>query len=80
VSTSVRPRTARRPTEPSPLRFFRETFEELRKVSWPTPAELYRYTLIVIVTVAVLAAFVGVIDWGLDYVAKHYIYAPVTTK
>lgn len=80
MSTSVRSRTGRRSSEPSPLRFFRETYEEMRKVSWPTPAELYRYTLIVIVTVVVLAAFVGVIDWGLDYVAKHYVYAPITNK
>lgn len=80
MSTSVRPRTGRRPSEPSPLRFFRETYEELRKVSWPTPAELYRYTLIVIVTVAVLAAFIGVIDWALNYVAQHYVYAPITKK
>jgi preprotein translocase subunit SecE len=80
VSASVRPRTGRRPSEPSPLRFFRETYEELRKVSWPTPAELYRYTLIVIVTVVVLAAYVGAIDWALNYLAQHYIYAPITNK
>lgn len=79
MSTSVRQRTGR-PSEPSLIRFFRETYDELRKVSWPTPAELYRYTLIVILTVAVLAAFIGVIDWGLDYVAKHWVYAPVTNK
>jgi preprotein translocase subunit SecE len=75
VATTVRPRTGRQ-TEPGFIRFFQETFDELRKVSWPTPAELYRYTLIVLVTVVVLGAFIGGIDAGLEWVAKHYIYGP----
>src|SRR3979490_2564809 len=53
--------TARRRTraeqEFGVFRFLRETYEELRKVVWPTPQELYRYTLVVIVTVIVIAAF-----------------------
>ena len=77
MATSVRPRTGRRSTEPGPFRFFIETYEELRKVSWPTPAELYRYTLVVIVTVLVLAAFIGGIDWVLEQLSKHYIYGSV---
>ena len=36
---------------------------ELRKVAWPTREETIRYTIIVLVTVAVLTAFIGVLDW-----------------
>jgi preprotein translocase subunit SecE len=79
VATNVR-RGGRQASEPGLIRFFRETFDELRKVSWPTPAELYRYTLIVLVTVVVLGAFIGGIDQGLEYVAKHYIYGSVVSK
>ena len=60
------------------IRFFRETFDELRKVVWPTPAELYRYTLIVLVTVVVLAAFVGAVDYGLRALTTKFIYSALT--
>ena len=60
------------------FRFFRETFDELRKVVWPTPAELYRYTLIVLVTVVVLAAFIGGVDYGLKELTKRFVYNAVT--
>ncbi len=72
--------TARRRTERNqgaPFRFLRETYEELRKVVWPTPAELYRYTLVVIATVVVIAAFIGAVDFLLSEVAKRWIYAAV---
>jgi len=60
------------------LRFLRETYDELRKVVWPTPQELYRYTLVVVVTVAVIAGFIGIVDAGLAEVAKRFIYSAVT--
>lgn len=59
------------------LRFFRDTFDELRKVVWPTPQELYRYTLVVIVTVVVIGAFIGAVDLGLNELAKRFIYGPL---
>jgi preprotein translocase subunit SecE len=54
--------------------FLRDTFEELRKVVWPTPAELYRYTIVVIVTVVVVSGFIGLVDLGLGAFTQHYIY------
>jgi preprotein translocase subunit SecE len=60
------------------LRFLRETYDELRKVVWPTPQELYRYTLVVVVTVAVIAGFIGIVDAGLAEIAKRFIYSAVT--
>ena len=60
------------------LRFLRETYDELRKVVWPTPQELYRYTLVVVFTVAVIAGFNGIVDAGLAEIAKRFIYSAVT--
>lgn len=64
------------PQGPALVRFFRETFDELRKVDWPNGSELYRYTLIVIITVIVLAAFISGIDWGLQQLAQKFVYGP----
>ncbi|HKV86617.1 MAG TPA: preprotein translocase subunit SecE [Candidatus Dormibacteraeota bacterium] len=57
-----------------PARFLREVYDELRKVVWPTGAELYRYTLVVIFTVAVLGLFIGGADYLLGEIAKRTIY------
>ena len=73
---------ARRRQEPSgefgPARFLRETYDELRKVVWPTLPELYRYTLVVIVTVLVIASFIGLVDYGVGEFVKRFVYAAVT--
>ena len=66
--------TATRPRENRVTTFLRDTFEELRKVVWPTPAELYRYTIVVIVTVVVVSGFIGLVDLGLGAFTQHYIY------
>jgi preprotein translocase subunit SecE len=55
-------------------RFFRDTYDELRKVVWPTPTELYRYTLVVVVTVVVLSSFIGLVDLGVGEIARRYVY------
>ncbi|HEY4026396.1 MAG TPA: preprotein translocase subunit SecE [Candidatus Dormibacteraeota bacterium] len=59
---------------PGFIRFLRETFEELRKVVWPTMPELYRYTLVVVVTVSVIALFVGAVDLGLTQLSTKFLY------
>jgi len=66
--------TATRPRENRVTTFLRDTFEELRKVVWPTPTELYRYTIVVIVTVVVVSGFIGLVDLGLGAFTQHYIY------
>lgn len=59
---------------PAPIRFLRETFDELRKVVWPTPQELYRYTLVVVVTVSIIALFIAAVDFGLGQLSARFIY------
>ena len=39
---------------------------ELSKVSWPTREELRDSTVVVIVTVLLVAAFIGIVDQGLN--------------
>jgi preprotein translocase subunit SecE len=43
-------------------RFFRETTGELRKVNWPTRQEAINLTTIVLIVIAVMAVFLGVLD------------------
>ncbi|HLS91143.1 MAG TPA: preprotein translocase subunit SecE [Limnochordia bacterium] len=43
-------------------KFLRESRAELRKVTWPNRQELVTYTAVVIVTTAIVAIFLGVID------------------
>ena len=70
--------TARKREEPAagvgPFQFLREVYEELRKVVWPTGPELYRYTLVVVFTVAVIGLFIGGTDYLLGEAAKRTIY------
>jgi len=55
-------------------RFFREVFDELRKVVWPTWGELYRYTLVVLVTVAILGLFIGGVDYLIGEGLRRWLY------
>ena len=69
--------TATRPRENRVGTFLRDTFEELRKVVWPTPSELYRYTVVVVVTVVIIAGFIGLVDLGLGWFTQHDVYVGV---
>ena len=77
MAIQARRRTQSEP-QPGLIRFLRETYDELRKVVWPTPQELYRYTLVVIVTVIVIAAFIGAVDAALTELSRRFIYGAVT--
>ena len=50
-------------------RFLRETMAELQKCTWPSRAELFESTILVIVSIIILTGFVAVID----IVARHII-------
>jgi len=55
-------------------RFIREVYDELRKVVWPTWGELYRYTLVVLVTVDILGAFIGGVDYFIGEGFRRWLY------
>lgn len=48
----------------SPVEYIKETRDELRKVTWPTQAEVTRLTLIVLIISIIVGLYIG----GLDYV------------
>ena len=43
-------------------KFLREVRNELRKVNWPSRKELMAYTAVVLVTVFLVATFIGIVD------------------
>ena len=45
------------------LRYFRQTYAELKKVRWPTRRELTNLSLIVLSVTVAMSAFLGVVDW-----------------
>ncbi len=48
----------------SPAAFMREVRAELRKVSWPTRSEVVNYSIVVLVVVTLVTAFIGLLDFG----------------
>lgn len=57
----------RPPSEPRPTvrQYVGEVRSELRKVAWPSRDEVVNYSIVVLITLIVLTAFIGVLDWGL---------------
>ena len=48
----------------TPVQFVREVRGELRKVAWPTRGEVVNYSIIVLVAVVLLTAYVAALDYG----------------
>jgi preprotein translocase subunit SecE len=47
----------------SPRQYVREVKGELRKVAWPNREEVVRYSIIVLVTLVILTAFIFALDF-----------------
>ena len=45
------------------VRYFRQTWAELKKVQWPTRSEATNLSLIVLATTVAMSAFLGLIDY-----------------
>jgi len=48
------------------FQYFKESKEELKKVTWPSKQDINKYTLVVIVLSLVIAGFFGGFDWLLN--------------
>ncbi|MGB9482985.1 MAG: preprotein translocase subunit SecE [Candidatus Dormiibacterota bacterium] len=59
--------------------YLREVWSELRKTVWPTWPELRQMTGVVIVTVVLLGAFLGLLDFGLTSALKPLYTSPAPT-
>ena len=69
VPAAPEPRQRAAPKAPGqkrvgPLQFLREVNTELRRVAWPSRAETINYSVIVLITLAVLIAGLFVVDYG----------------
>jgi preprotein translocase subunit SecE len=62
----VRQAGARQRTNPvaAIVNFMREVRAELRKVAWPTRAEVRQYSLVVLATLVILISLIFVLDYG----------------
>lgn len=49
------------------IQFLKEVKGELEKVSWPSRDEVVNFTIVVIVTVVIVAFYLGLIDYGLSH-------------
>jgi preprotein translocase subunit SecE len=45
--------------------FFRESWQELKKVHWPSRKETYAATLVVIIVVVLISVYLALVDLGL---------------
>jgi len=43
-------------------RFLRDVYSELQRVVWPNHEETYSFTVVIIIAVAIVAVWVGVLD------------------
>ena len=57
-----RPKEKRTP----PRQFLREVRAELRKVAWPSRAEVINYSIIVFITIVILTAAIAALDYGMS--------------
>lgn len=48
------------------IRYFKESREELAKVTWPSRKDVVNHTILVVVISLAVAAFFGVLDYGLN--------------
>ncbi len=53
--------------------YLRETSMEMKRVSWPSIAELKESTIVVLVTVSVITVFLFIVDKILDLGIKQII-------
>ena len=55
-----------------PRQYLREVRDEMRKVAWPRRPEVVRYSIIVMVTVIVYGAYVGLIDLAMNPIMEWF--------
>ena len=55
------------------IRFLKEVYIELKRVTWPTRQQTIKYTLIVIGFSAAVALFLGGLDYLFSFLIKNFI-------
>ncbi len=54
----------------SPLQFFRQVKQEVKKVTWPTRKEVSQSLVMVLIIVAIAATFFFLVDQVLGWIVK----------
>ena len=57
----------------SPIKFFKDIWREVKKVTWPTRKELFSYTGAILVFVIAIGVVLTLVDLGLGEVPKLLI-------
>ena len=52
------------------ISFFKESREELKKVTWPDREEVTSFTVVVVITLIVFSIFLWIVDTGLMALVK----------
>lgn len=55
------------------IKYFIESYQELKKVTWPTRKQLIRDTAIVIISAAAVTAFVALVDLGMTQLIQNLV-------
>lgn len=58
----------------NPVNFLKETKVELSKVIWPSRETLMGHSLVVIASIVIAVAVIGLMDYGLFYLAQKLIF------
>ncbi len=58
---------------PRTIEFIKESWQELKRVHWPSVRETYSATLIVISVVLAVSLFLGVVDFFLSWLMSHLL-------
>jgi preprotein translocase subunit SecE len=66
-------KTEKKKEENAIIRYLRETWFELRKVSWPTRSEAINLTIIVVSVTTFLSLVLGFMDWVFSQVFGLFI-------
>src|SRR3989344_2304916 len=53
--------------------YFRNSWRELKQVSWPSKKQTWQLTVAVFIFALGFAAFITILDWGLDKVFKRIL-------
>lgn len=55
------------------INYFKESFDELKKVQWPSRETTMAHSLIVMISVLIGTVVFGLIDYGFQKVVDHFI-------
>lgn len=56
------------------INYFKNSYQEMRKVVWPSRQEVLSHTIIVVIAIVVSMGLVALIDFGLFNVLQILIY------